>query len=309
MRKYLLSIFVFLLCFSVSLSVAHADSTHTVKKGDTLWAISMKYKTTVDLIKKKNNLKSNIIHVGQRITIPNKSKTNPKKTSTPVKEPVKKTAPAPQPTKPNSTAGKKVVYLTFDDGPNKYTPQILNLLKKYNMKATFFMLEPNMRANSSTVKRMKNEGHALGLHGVTHIKSKVYASPTSLVNEMNKGQKTLKSITGQTSTIIRTPYGSKPYFTQPYRNASAKAGYRFWDWTIDSKDTSSSRVSSSYVVSSTIGALEKQKNVSSHVILFHDKQVTVNALPKILDYLKKNGYETRVITSDIQPFNYWKDYR
>lgn len=197
----------------------------------------------------------------------------------------------------------KVVYLTFDDGPNnRYTPQILDALKKYDMKATFFMLNGYMNQNKTLVERAVKEGHVIGLHGVTHSIKKVYASKYSVLNEMNTSNSTLNSILGYSSKLVRVPYGSKPHMKREQLTALESAGYRMWDWNIDSGDTRKASVPASKIYNDTISAI---KNHKSSVVLFHDKKSTAEALPGILEFLKKNNYDVRVLTSDIKPLNFW----
>ncbi len=107
----------------------------------------------------------------------------------------------------------KVAYITFDDGPNKYTPKILDLLKKYDMKATFFLLEDRINAYPEIVKRILNEGHSIGLHGQSHEKTVFYANNSSALNEMNSTNHTLKDLIGYNIKLVRVPYGSKPRLT------------------------------------------------------------------------------------------------
>lgn len=198
---------------------------------------------------------------------------------------------------------KKIIYLTFDDGPNKYTPQILDILKKYNMKATFFILNGNMKTYKSTLQRIVKEGHAIGLHGVTHDVKKAYASKDSVLNEMNVENNTLSSLIGQVSKLIRAPYGSKPHMSKEQFQVLQSSGYKLWDWNIDSGDSRSLKVTADEIYTSTIGDIQKQK---LPVILFHDRKATAEALPKILEYLKQNNYEPQVLTPDIVPVNFWR---
>ncbi|MCO6062468.1 polysaccharide deacetylase family protein, partial [Pseudomonas sp. MOB-449] len=80
----------------------------------------------------------------------------------------------------------KVVYLTFDDGPNPAASEkIMDLLHKYNAKGTFFMLKPNIARNPNIVRKMAENGHSVGSHGVTHQVSEIYKSPESFAAEMN----------------------------------------------------------------------------------------------------------------------------
>lgn len=199
---------------------------------------------------------------------------------------------------------KKVIYLTFDDGPNSYTPAILDLLKKYDMKATFFMLNGSMKYNSKTVKRIAEEGHGLGLHGVYHDAKKTYANSTSVLNEMNTANNTLKSIVGYKTQLIRVPYGSKPLLTKAQYNNLVKAGYKMWDWNIDSGDTRRAYVDPAKLTKDTTNYIAN-KNSKTVVVLFHDKKCTLEALEGILKWMVENNYTSKKLTNDMKPLNWW----
>ncbi len=193
----------------------------------------------------------------------------------------------------------KVVYLTFDDGPNQYTDLIINILAKYNAKATFFMLEPQMEKNTGVLQRMKNEGHAFGLHGVTHDYRQFYQSSKSVITEMNTAQAKLYELTGVKTYLVRTPYGSKPYMKPEYMEAAQKAGYKIWDWNVDSKDWF---YRDSRMVSNTIQQIMVlDKNNIQPVILFHDIKKTAEFLPQVLEYLIEKGYTFEILDTDLEP--------
>src|SRR5690606_23582929 len=99
-------------------------------------------------------------------------KVNKEKPSKGKKKPEKPSKNTPIESSPKNI--DKTVYLTFDDGPAQATTEILNLLSKYNVKATFFMLEPSMKQYSQIVQRVIQEGHKIRMHGVTHDKNKYY---------------------------------------------------------------------------------------------------------------------------------------
>lgn len=198
-------------------------------------------------------------------------------------------------------SAEKVAYLTFDDGPGKSTDSILDVLQQYHVKATFFMLEGNMRTYKDALKHIADEGHGLGLHGVTHNKDKIYATDTSVLYEMNITNDTLEEITGKRTLLVRTPYGSKPYLTQKQFKELKSWGYCLWDWNIDSGDSRSNSVTAKMIVTSTLNQLPKWHRP---VILFHDKKVTADALPQIIEYLQSNGYEMRAIDADTKPLNF-----
>jgi peptidoglycan/xylan/chitin deacetylase (PgdA/CDA1 family) len=201
----------------------------------------------------------------------------------------------------------KVVYLTFDDGPSATTSQLLDILAKYDAKATFFMLGNNMNAHASQVKRLVKEGHGPALHGMSHVKDKFYASPASALKEMNDDNAILKKITGQGTTLIRTPYGSKPYLTKPFRDKILTQGYHLWDWNVDSQDWRYKNDSNS--IYNTVMREVHNLKKSNPVILMHDQKTTLKVLPHILETLKKEGYAFHIITSNMEPNNFWEDKR
>ncbi|WZL72571.1 polysaccharide deacetylase family protein [Clostridiaceae bacterium 35-E11] len=196
----------------------------------------------------------------------------------------------------------KVAYVTFDDGPTKYTENILKILNEYNCKATFFMLGDRIQRHKNIVKEVSKQGNAIGLHGVTHDIKAIYKSPSNVVSEMNQCNYSLQQATGKRSNLIRVPYGSKPYMTRKYRNAIEKAGYKMWDWNVDSKDSLKQNIRPILIVENVKQQVKKQK---TPVILLHERQSTVEALPKILKYLKENGYNVVPIDKEERPKNFW----
>ncbi|MGE8204603.1 polysaccharide deacetylase family protein [Heyndrickxia sp. NPDC080065] len=199
---------------------------------------------------------------------------------------------------------KKIAYITIDDGPNNSIDRILSILDKYKAKATFFMLNDNMKYHKNAVKKMTKSGHGLACHGVTHDTNKFYHSPTSAAQEMKTCFATLKKISGKTSVVMRVPYGSKPYMTTPYRKKMDEYGYKMWDWNIDSLDWK--WLNGPKTADFTINQIKNMKKAGiTPIILLHDKPTTADALPKILKYLKDNGYEMKPLTNDMKPYNFW----
>ena len=197
------------------------------------------------------------------------------------------------------TTDQKTVYLTFDDGPHRVSNQILNMLDEYDAKATFFMLDGNMRNFPDAVKRMAEDGHSLGAHGVTHDKTKIYQSPKTVVAEMNQTLNTIKEITGIDTSFIRTPYGSAPYMTAPYKKAVNDQGYQMWDWNIDSKDW---YYRDHRLVENTISQISSQsKKQEPLVILLHEREETLAQLPELLKYLKEHNYSFKALDPTMEP--------
>ncbi len=203
---------------------------------------------------------------------------------------------------PTAELDKKTIYLTFDDGPTPYTSTIVEHLNSYNMKATFFMLEPNMRMYPDKLIEIIDDGHAPALHGVTHDVSKIYRSEQTVVDEMNTAKQTLIELTGAVTHLIRTPYGSAPYMKPSYKDAVKNSGYQLWDWTIDSADW---KYQSNEYVSSVIAQLENYKYPESPiVILLHDRKTTAEHLPTLLEYLKANGYHSEILTEKLISYHF-----
>ncbi len=196
----------------------------------------------------------------------------------------------------------KTVYLTFDDGPAPFSGELIALLEQYHFKATFFMIDGNIRRYPDAVKLMVKTGEAVGLHSVSHNVKQFYASANSVIAELTQNRNTLKEITGVDSYLMRTPYGSVPHMTVEYRNAVNTNGYLMWDWNIDSKDW---YYKDARYVNDVIAALQRMANHEGPiVILLHERKETVAHLPALLDYLSKNGYTCPPIDSTMTPYQF-----
>lgn len=197
----------------------------------------------------------------------------------------------------------KVLYLTFDDGPSEYTEALLDLLDTHHMKATFFMLEPEMQRNPEVVKRMVAEGHAVGVHGVSHEKNTFYCGVLGPVKEMEQANDTLQSIIGQRTFLARTPYGSSPYLTKKQLDALSSKQYILWDWNIDSRDWSYRNPQKTF--QHTIQNMRSMKK-EPKVILFHDIKGAVETMTLFMDWMEKNHYTSQAITVDLEPVKLWR---
>ena len=190
---------------------------------------------------------------------------------------------------PDVPIGDKVIYLTFDDGPSKYTEELLDILKKYNVKATFFVTS---NGSDDTIKRAYEEGHSIGLHTYSHNYSKVYQSVDAYFNDLNKISSRVEKITGEKSKLIRFPGGSSntvSKFNPGIMTTLAKEvevrGYKYFDWNVGSSDTSTS--DSSKIANNVIKSLKK----GSNIVLQHDTNYSsVKAVSEIIEYGLNNGY-------------------
>lgn len=207
---------------------------------------------------------------------------------------------------PDGADGQKVVYLTFDDGPSEtVTPKILDILKKENVKATFFVLGSSIDSSNESkniLKREVAEGHSIGNHTYSHNYSYLY--PNRVINvenfmsDIEKANKSIKAVLGEDFVVraIRFPGGYMSWTDEDGINDILKEkGYYHIDWNSLSKDAEGDYKSSEELleeVKSSVYGREKA------VILMHDnygKEETAKALPEIIDYLKEQGYEFRTI--------------
>ncbi|WP_061865653.1 peptidoglycan-N-acetylglucosamine deacetylase PgdA [Streptococcus oralis] len=174
---------------------------------------------------------------------------------------------------------KKVVALTFDDGPNpSTTPQALDTLAKYGVKATFFVLGKNISGNEDLLKRMKSEGHVIGNHSWDHpVLSKL--SLEDAKKQITDTEDLLTQVLGSSSKLMRPPYGA---ITDDIRN---NLDLSFIMWDVDSLDWKSRNETA------ILTEIQHQARNGS-IILMHDiHETTVHCLPKVIEYLKSEGYE------------------
>lgn len=200
---------------------------------------------------------------------------------------------------------KGIIYLTFDDGPSStVTPQILDILKQKNIKATFFVLHYTDE-NAKYIKEEKEQGHTIGLHGYTHNYSEVYQSVDACIDNFKKIQQQVKETTGYTANTVRFIGGSSNTVSKKYcegimTEATQRVlneGFRYFDWNIDSDDSGKAKTSAD-VYNNVVSGIKENRN---NVVLMHDfanNEKTVEALPSIIDYGLENGYVFRKITDD-----------
>ncbi len=191
-----------------------------------------------------------------------------------------------------------VVYLTFDDGPQSGTTDvILDILKEEGVKATFFVTS---KGPDELIKREFDEGHTVALHTSSHNYQVVYASDQSFFNDLGNVSDRVKRITGVESKIIRFPGGSSNTISRRYSvgimsritNEVLNRGYRYYDWNISSGDAGETR-DPNQVYANVVNNLRRDR---ANMILMHDiKPYTRDALRKIIRYCKDNGYRMEKI--------------
>ncbi len=215
-----------------------------------------------------------------------------------VKAPVVVPVAPAEPVTP-SVPGEKTIYLTFDDGPGPYTAKLLDVLKKHDAKATFFVCDHSNFNHLLT--RMAEEGHAIGVHSATHDYQKIYASEDAFYNDFNIVHNLIKEKTGISTTLFRFPGGSSnmvsrfnPGIMTRLAAEMTNRGYQYFDWNVDSMDAGGATTSAQVVRNVTGGAANK----SVSVVLQHDiKNFSVNAVEEIILWGKANGYSFKALSS------------
>ena len=198
--------------------------------------------------------------------------------------------------KTNPSNGKSIAYLTFDDGPSNITHSVLDILKKYNVKATFFVINSG-NYNKATLQREVNEGHTIGLHAYDHNYAIAYKDDNSYLDGIDKLRAKVKADTGFDSHYIRFPGGSSNTISKRYSKGimsritktAKQRGYKYYDWNVDDDDAGRARTADD-CYNNVVKELRPNR---SNIVLMHDfgtNKKILEALPRIIEYCQKNGY-------------------
>ena len=189
---------------------------------------------------------------------------------------------------------KGTIYLTFDDGPGKYTQELLSILNKYQIKATFFVTN-QFPTYQYLIKDIYEEGHTIGIHTYTH-KWSIYESIETYYADFLNMENIIYEQTGIRTNIFRFPGGSSNTVSKNYSKGimtklakyMQEKGYIYYDWTFDSGDTNKKDNSEEAIFKNFQKYL---KGDGDYVVLMHDiKPNTIKVLPKIIEIAKSAGY-------------------
>ena len=185
-----------------------------------------------------------------------------------------------------------VIYLTFDDGPGPYTRDLLEILEKYDVKATFFVVDSDY---NHLLQEIVDGGHAIGIHSVSHNYKTIYASPDAFFSDILSMQQIIYDETGVKTYLMRFPGGSSntvsrfnegimTYLTQ----AVEDNGFRYFDWNVDSNDAGGARDDEEVFDNVTGGVSGRRVSI----VLQHDvKAFSVEAVEQIILWGLENGYK------------------
>lgn len=199
-----------------------------------------------------------------------------------------------------SDSKKANVYLTFDDGPNRFTLINHATLETYKVPATFFFLGNQVKHNEAIVKTVSESGHYVGSHSMTHDKALVYNSTESFIAEMTGAAQLIKQATGKSANLVRVPYGSKPLVSPSMQRSLVDHGLYMWDWDVDSNDWRYTDKQTSQIIKNVQDGVTKAAKSGDQdiVILLHDRSQTTIALPRIIEWLQKEGYTFKTYEPD-----------
>lgn len=206
--------------------------------------------------------------------------------------------------RPRTSEARKTAYLTFDDGPSASTERILTILRRYGVKATFFVVGTTTDEGKALYKRIAEEGHALGNHTFSHDYRSVYRSPEAFKADVEKLGRLLEETTGSKPDILRYPGGSnnklgrhsggRDIMWRVVREMRAE-GYQYFDWNVSSTDAAAPVQERDQIIASVLGASRGKREA---IVLMHDnsiKTTTVEALPTVIEGLRKQGFTFDVL--------------
>ena len=205
--------------------------------------------------------------------------------------------------KREAEARGKTVYLTFDDGPSPNTPRILDILDRYGVKATFFVINGGCNRYMGDIV---NRGHTIALHSYSHKYAKIYSSDEAYYQDLQAISDVVYNNTGVRTNIIRFPGGSSNKVSGNYSEgimsrltkSVQEKGYRYYDWNCESGDASGNNVPVETIVAN---CKYMPKSTNTVIVLMHDtgaKNTTVEALPQIIEYYRSCGCSFGVITEN-----------
>lgn len=204
----------------------------------------------------------------------------------------------------------KIVYFTFDDGPWTGTPRLLDILDKYEIKACFFVTAQYMEGDKlvDMLAQIKNRGHNIGVHSLTHNYKQIYASVDAFLADYDAMDDIIFKATGERSKILRFPGGSNAGYNKAIRPQLLQAirdrGIVYFDWNSFDGDVEGKKGQA--LIDQTI----QQVNENNHsILLMHDMPSTSfvhDALPAIIEKLKADGYRFEMLDENTPPRQFAK---
>lgn len=208
----------------------------------------------------------------------------------------------------NSVVKSKVCYLTFDDGPSARTPEVLKILDRYGVKATFFAAGKDTEQTRQWMRDIVEAGHTIGVHSYTHSYRTIYSSVEAFLDDFAKEYHLIEEATGTAPQIFRFPGGSiNAYNGQIYQeivSEMVRRGFVYFDWNRSNGDAVSKPPSAAALAKNALDRLGKSSRV---ILLMHDSKghgTTVASLPAVIEGYLNAGYSLEALTPEVKPIVY-----
>lgn len=205
---------------------------------------------------------------------------------------------------------EKTIYLTFDDGPSRNTLDILSILKKQGVEATFFMSGSETDQGKAIMKQVADAGMGIGIHSISHDYETIYASVDAYLADMERTSQCIEGATGVKPDILRFPGGSiNNYNRFTYQQLIAEVtrrGYVYYDWDVSGQDASMDANWTS-IYNHVISGVEGMSEGASPIVLLHDaadKGRTVLVVEDLIMELKRKGYTFAKLNHTVTPTNF-----
>lgn len=200
---------------------------------------------------------------------------------------------------------QRKAYITFDDGPTYViTNQILDVLKKYNVKATFFVVGKEIDGKEDILRRIYKEGHGIGVHTYSHNFKLIYRNENTFVNENVRAAQKVLNVTGFYPQAVRFPGGSSKILTSSLLEELHKNNFKVYDWNVSLEDGINAYLNENILLKNAFKIKGDKDNV---IILMHcnsNNINTVKALPKIIEKYESEGYILEPITCSTKEYYY-----
>ena len=203
--------------------------------------------------------------------------------------------------------GGNVCCLTFDDGPSANTDRVLEILDRYGVKATFFVVGKTGAADQERMKRIVAAGHTIGMHSWSHDYKRVYASVEAFLDEFNRLYQWIHEVTGVYPSVYRFPGGSiNGYNRGVYQEIIAemtRRGFVYFDWNASAQDATVSPRPAWDIPADCLKGVDKDLAV----VLCHDsaaRGTTVDALPAVIEGYQAAGYTFSALHPGVRPITF-----
>lgn len=213
-------------------------------------------------------------------------------------------------TTPVAQENTKQVYLTFDDGPSSNTQAILDVLARYGVKATFFVVGRTDETSMALYKQIVDSGNTIGMHSYSHRYNTVYESVTGFAQDVEQISSLITEATGVTPKLYRFPGGSSNTVSEVPMTEFIKylneQQITYFDWNVSSQDAVSNNVSVDDIYNNVINGVSAN---DKSVVLLHDteyKNTTVEALSRIIEELQRQGVQILPLSETVEPVQHIK---